>query len=101
MDIIGIFPKEAHSYDMAALKQVNDSVLYADRSDVSRLPWKSSHPTLPITYPLAQGMLSSTLKRPRDNSVLLERYNDVVHEQLQRRFMEKVSMTEQSKASPR
>ena len=91
LDTIGISPEEAHPDDMAALQQFNSSIKFADGKYVARLPWKAAHPTLPINYRLAQGRLVSNLKRLRSEPEFLEHYDNIMQEQLQRGFIEKVS----------
>lgn len=96
LDTIGISPEEAHPDDKAALDQFSDSLNFKDGHYVARLPWKASHPTLPINYRLAQGRLASGLKRMREDPKLLQNYDEVMKDQLQRGFIEKVSVAERS-----
>ena len=91
LDAIGISPDEAHPDDKAALHQFNESIRYSEGKYVARLPWKAAHPTLPINYRLAQGRLISNLKRLRSEPDLLSHYDNVIVEQLQKGFIERVS----------
>lgn len=64
------------------------------------LPWKTSHPNLPINYRLAQGRRIRTLKHLINDPILLKHYSEVMQEKIQIGFLEKVNMTDKSEAPP-
>uniref|UniRef100_A0A7I4YSW8 DUF1758 domain-containing protein n=1 Tax=Haemonchus contortus TaxID=6289 RepID=A0A7I4YSW8_HAECO len=60
-----------------------------------RLPFKDNRDSLPTNYKLAQRRLSSVLQKLREKPELLEQYNAVFEEQLEKGVIEKVTSKEQ------
>ena len=92
LDAIGIHAEEAHPDDKRALAEFNASIRYEGRSYTARLPWKAGHAPLPDNFGLAKVRLDANLKKLRrdESSNALEIYDEVIQDQLERGFIEKV-----------
>ena len=54
-------------------------------------PWKGIPPDLPVNRELAMGKLSSTVARMRSKSDLMNHYEAMIQDQLDKEIMEKVN----------
>lgn len=71
---------------------------FHDNKYYAKLPWKYDHPELPSNYGIALKRTQSTIKRLSRNLELLKKYSDIIEEQEQKGFIEKVP--ENSNMSP-
>ena len=82
---LGIVDKGSLLYD----EFVSEVKLIDGRYQV-RLPFKENHDLLPDNFSLSKSRLVSLLKRLRPSPELLERYNDVIQEQMKQGIIEPV-----------
>ena len=74
---------------------IDDILFTGDRYSVG-LPWKVGHAPLPTNYPNSLNRLKSQLKKLRLHPDLLEMYNNVILDQVQRGVIEQVALMEQA-----
>ena len=58
------------------------------------LPWREYHDDLPDNYSLSRRRLHSLLKRLQQNPELLQEYDSIIREQLERGIVEEVKDSE-------
>jgi len=87
LESLGIKQNEATVYD-----EFENSIRFnGDRYEVS-LPWKDSHAPLPDNYNLSVKRLVGLLKRLRQNPEILEQYDAVIREQIDKGIVEFVKV---------
>ena len=91
---IGIHDNPYESDDSRAQKLFDDSVQFIDGRYQVGFPWKEYPPTLASNFQLASGRLCSTIKRLAQDKNLLEKYDGVIKQQLDRGIIEKVTKSE-------
>ena len=88
---IGILPNEPDVYD-----DLKESIVFTGERYQVALPWKEDHEQLPDNYHLSLQRLDSLLKRLRRNPELLEKYDQVIKEQLAAGIIETVDLDKES-----
>ena len=61
-----------------------------------KLPWKEQHPLLPDNFKLSQKRLHSLGKRLKCDPEILQTYDEVIQDQLEKGIIERVSLNEES-----
>ena len=91
LESIGIHSDELTTVDRRVYEKFQQSLRYFGNSYVVRFPWKENLPRyIPNNYALARSRLFSVIKRLRTTPALLDIYNDITLEQIQRGFVEVV-----------
>ena len=65
----------------------------SDGSYCAKLPWKATHLPLPTNHEICKKRAHSLINRLSLTPQLLQTYNDIIHEQVTRGFIEKVQNT--------
>ena len=91
LESIGIIEPLSTPDDDQALESFNQSVKFSNNRYMVSWPWKEKPPDLPQNYQLALGRFRSILQKLRKSPVLLEQYNEIIQEQLNRGVIEKVT----------
>ncbi|XP_053372929.1 uncharacterized protein LOC123565249 [Mercenaria mercenaria] len=72
-------------------RQYQDTCITYDNGQyVARLPWKDEHPSLPSNELISRRRIVSVVNRLRKEPELLQKYSEIINEQEQRRFVEKI-----------
>ena len=90
LDSIGINLKEQSPDEKFVYDEYLKTVKYENNQYWVRLPWKVNRPPLPTNYPIALGQLYSQINNLSKDSSLLDFYNQIIHEQIERGFIEEV-----------
>ena len=70
------------------------SISYQDNKYFAKLPWKSDHPPLPVNRAVAMRRTENVVNRLRKEPHLLQKYGEIIQEQEDRGFIEKVDAEE-------
>lgn len=89
LDIIGIDPTQAAPDDRISYQEYLDTVRYDDGQYWVKLPWKINKPQLPNNYHRSLGQMYSLVKELTKKNQI-EKYQAVLKEQLESKFIEKV-----------
>ena len=89
LESVGINPKDLSNTESEACEKFKKSLKIEDGRYVVSLPWKNNTPPLHNNFSLAKNRLYATVKQLKTNS-LLQIYDDLIKEQLQRGFIEEV-----------
>uniref|UniRef100_A0A914UIF5 Peptidase aspartic putative domain-containing protein n=1 Tax=Plectus sambesii TaxID=2011161 RepID=A0A914UIF5_9BILA len=95
LEAIGVLDNPEVDDDEVALQQFQKSVKIKDGRYVVKWPWKDKNPDLPSNYILCMGRLVSTLKRLKEKPDILQKYDDIMKEQLQKNIIEPVKDVDQ------
>uniref|UniRef100_A0A914W323 Peptidase aspartic putative domain-containing protein n=1 Tax=Plectus sambesii TaxID=2011161 RepID=A0A914W323_9BILA len=95
LEAIGVNDNPEVDDDEVALQQFQNSVKIEDGRYVVKWPWKENIPELPSNYTLCMARLMSTLKRLKEQPDLLQKYDDIMKEQLQKGIIEPVEDLDQ------
>ena len=90
---IGITDSLTWSDDERALQQFNETLKFKDGRYYVTWPWKEENPDLPVNRELAVGRLRSVVSKLKNHPELLQKYNSVLREQLEKGVIEKVEDT--------
>ena len=90
LESIGIQQESYTPEEASAYAAYHKSVEYHDNQYWVKLPWKVDRGYLPTNYHLARHRLLSTLKKLEKNPKHIEVYSDIIREQEQKGFIEKV-----------
>ncbi len=92
LESIGIMDSYQLNDDDLALQQFNSSVQFQEGRYHVRWPWRSENPELPNNYGLAMGRLKSLFNnRLKKDDALLQKYDALLKEQLQKGIIEVVT----------
>lgn len=92
LETIGIKDSPEMKDDDLALQQFNETVCFKDGRHEIKWPWKSLNPNLPDNYGLAYGRLKSIMRRLESDPVVLQKYNDIIQDQLKKNIIEVVNV---------
>uniref|UniRef100_A0A914URF9 Reverse transcriptase domain-containing protein n=1 Tax=Plectus sambesii TaxID=2011161 RepID=A0A914URF9_9BILA len=95
LEAIGVNDNPEVDDDEVALQQFQNSVKIKDGRYVVKWPWKDNNPDLPSNYTLCIARLTSTLRRLKEQPDLLQKYDDIMKEQLQKSIIEPVNDLDQ------
>ena len=90
LESIGIDPTAPSIEDESAYKNYVDTVKYQEGQYFVRLPWKRNCPNLPNNYRMALGQVHSLRDNLSKVPGRLDEYHNVIKEQLNQKFIEKV-----------
>ena len=90
LDSIGIKDDPYNNDDEKALQIFNDTVQFSENRYYVTWPRKEGAPELPTNYGLALGRLEKLLQRLKENTEVLEKYNTIIEDQLEKGIIEKV-----------
>ncbi|XP_060556256.1 uncharacterized protein LOC132716928 [Ruditapes philippinarum] len=76
--------------DELSMRKFKSTLTFQDGRYSVTWPWKEENPDLPENKGLAIGRLKSCLKRLENKPDLLEKYNNVIKDQLSKGVIEKV-----------
>ena len=91
MESIGIKDPGARSDDEIAMESFKKAIKFEDGRYYVTWPWKENNPDLPSNRELAYGRLKSCLKKLKNKPELMQKYDGVIQDQLQKGVIEKVS----------
>ncbi|XP_053402668.1 uncharacterized protein LOC128557990 [Mercenaria mercenaria] len=66
------------------------SIEFTDGRYSAKLPWKEDHPPLPTNYEIARKRTENTIRRLSSQPHILKKYGDIITDQEQRGFIEKI-----------
>ncbi|XP_045135683.1 uncharacterized protein LOC123518747 [Portunus trituberculatus] len=89
LDVIGIDPSQSSPDDQISYKEYLKTVQYEDNQYWVKLPWKVNKLELPTNYRRACGQMYSLIKE-LDRKGLIQKYSDIIQEQVQLQFIEEV-----------
>ena len=98
LESLGITESPSKSDDDIALDKFNKSVTFTKGRYMVTWPWKEESPDLPENYQLALGRLKSILQQLVKIPTLLEKYDAIIKEQLNKGIIEQV--TDDSEVGP-
>ena len=90
LDSIGINPHEPSPDEQCAYNEFLNTITYTDNQYWVRLPWKLNKPYLANNYSVALGQLYSQINHLSKHPELLDCYDKLIHEQLDKGFIEEV-----------
>uniref|UniRef100_A0A1I7VPN2 Integrase catalytic domain-containing protein n=1 Tax=Loa loa TaxID=7209 RepID=A0A1I7VPN2_LOALO len=91
LEVIGIQEQPNEHDDEKALEQFKNCITKENNRYQVSWPWKDSKINLQDNYGLCYGRLRTQIKRLQTNLSLLERYEEIIKEQLQSNIIEKVT----------
>ena len=89
LESLGIQPEETSVYE-----EFTNTIAHKDGRYKVRLPWKYSHPLLPDNYKASLQRFHSLYNRLKQTAKILEEYDNVIKDQLQKGIVERVDETE-------
>ena len=96
LENIGIKPKEKGERDDFVMDWFKDTVSRKDKRYFLSWPWREENEShLPENFELSLGRLKSLIKRLEKNPDLLEKYNNVIQEQIAKGIIERVESSEE------
>ena len=90
LDAIGIKDNELTKEEAESIQEFDKGISFENNRYVTRLPWRRNHAPLPTNLFLAKNRLISNLKSLRKTPELLQQYDSLIKQQLERDFIEKV-----------
>ena len=90
LESIGINDSPVDSDDDIALKTFNETLQYQNGRYMVTWPWKEERPDLPDNKALALGRLQSLVKKMKKNPQLIQKYDEIIKDQLKRGVIEQV-----------
>ena len=91
MQSIGILDKPTSTDDEIAMEKIQDTLEYKNNRYQVTWPWKEDKPDLPTNKELALGRLNTLINRMKHRPELLQKYDQVMRDQLQKGMIEKVN----------
>uniref|UniRef100_A0A914WEG5 Uncharacterized protein n=1 Tax=Plectus sambesii TaxID=2011161 RepID=A0A914WEG5_9BILA len=95
LEAIGVNDNPEVDDDEVTLQQFQNSVKIKEGRYVVKWPWKENNPDLPSNYMPCMARLTATLKRLKEQPDLLQKYDDIRKEQLQKGIIEPVNDMDQ------
>ena len=90
LESIGISDSPVESDNTVAFNKYNETLRYENGRYSVTWPCKTEQPNLPESRTLAVGRLKSLVKRMKDNPDLVQKYDDIIKDQLRKGIIEKV-----------
>lgn len=90
LDAIGVVDSVKDDDAEIALKMFQQTVRRENGRYVVRFPFKEPNPSLPSNFGLCFGRLQSVCNRLQQDPQLMKMYSDVIHEQLEKEYIEPV-----------
>ena len=92
LESIGINDCPVELEDNIALNKFKETLRYENGRYTVAWPWKDEKPDLPGNRALALGRLKSLIRRMKDNPDLVQKYDEIIEDQLKQGVVEKVRM---------
>lgn len=90
LESIGIKESGIENYEKSAIEKFQETLKFnGERYEVG-FPWKETPPDLPSNYALSLGRLRSTFRQLQKKPQILEKYDQIIKEQLDLKIIEKV-----------
>ena len=96
LESIGITDSPVESDNSVAFNKFNETLGYENGRYTVTWPWKNEKPNLPENRTLAVGRLKSLVRRMKDNPDLIQKYDDIIKDQLRQSIIEKVRIESNS-----
>ncbi|XP_060575739.1 uncharacterized protein LOC132733143 [Ruditapes philippinarum] len=90
IEAIGITDDPAISDDEKAMQSFKENIKFEDGRYQVTWPWKEEHPDLPVNRELAYGRLKSCINKLKNKPDVMEKYNSVIQDQIDKGIVEKV-----------
>ena len=90
LESIGINDSPVESDNEVARKKFSETLKYEQGRYTVSWPWKEDQPDLPENRTLALGRLTSLVSRMKSNPELIQKYDDIIIDQLNKGIIEKV-----------
>ena len=88
---LGITPQVKENTQKEHLENfISINISYDDTKYSAKLPWKEDHTPLPSNIEITRRRTDNVIRRLRDDQYLLNKYGDIIVDQEQRGFIEKV-----------
>ncbi|XP_053378498.1 uncharacterized protein LOC123533118 [Mercenaria mercenaria] len=94
LESMGITPEEDPSSTEYLQTYQTTAIKFEDGRYSAMLPWKLDHPPLPSNYFITKRRTEKTIHRLRQEPHLLNKYGEIIKEQVRRDFIEKVPDSE-------
>ncbi|XP_060602882.1 uncharacterized protein LOC132755958, partial [Ruditapes philippinarum] len=82
--------------DDQAIDKFKESLVFKDNRYYVKWPWRGDNYEIPENRPLAFGRLKSLVKKFKDNPDVLQKYDSVIQDQLEKGIIEKVETSEKN-----
>ncbi|XP_074653606.1 uncharacterized protein LOC141907762 [Tubulanus polymorphus] len=98
LESIGIMPECTHDSDQKFLDNYCSNYIDKERDNryQAKFPWREDHPPLPTNYNAVTNRTRGTLQRLARTPDMLRVYSNIISDQLEKGFIEKVSDSELS-----
>ena len=93
VESIGVLDNPNSTNDEIAKENFKQTVRFEEGRYQVTWPWKDSDPDLPLNRELALGRLRSNVKRMKDKPELINTYDKIIQDQLEKGVIEKVDET--------
>ncbi|XP_052778713.1 uncharacterized protein LOC128216176 [Mya arenaria] len=90
LESIGIKDLSFNTEDDTVMNHFKDNLIFQDNRYSVKWPWKDENPDIPDNRPLAVGRLKSLVSKFQSKPDILNKYNDVIVDQLDKNIIEKV-----------
>ena len=90
LEAIGITDSPVESGNEIAQKKFSETLQYEQGRYTVSWPWKEDQPDLPENRTLALGRLKSLVSNMKNNPELIQKYDDIITDQLNKGIIEKV-----------
>ena len=90
LESIGIKESPTEIDDRVALNKFNETLKYEKGRYAVKWPWKRDKPDLPENYGAALGRLKSLLRRLKGNPDLVQKYDEIIEDQLRQGIIERL-----------
>ena len=100
LESIGINDCLVELDDNIALNKFKETLRYENGRYTVAWPWKDEKTDLPENRALALGRLKSLIRRMKDNPDLVQKYNEIIEDQLKQGVVEKVRMESKDTIKP-
>ncbi|XP_071132834.1 uncharacterized protein [Mytilus edulis] len=95
LEAIGIESPEVHEKENDYIRNYQvSSIEFRDHKYYAKLPWKTDHDELPLNYAVTKKRTESVIRRLRQEPNMLKKYSDIITDQENRGFIERVYETE-------
>ena len=89
LESIGISDSPVESDNSVTFNKLNETLRYENGLYSVTWPWKTEQQNLPENRTLVVGRLMSLVKRMKDNPDLVQKYNDIINDQLRKGIVER------------
>ncbi|XP_060555869.1 uncharacterized protein LOC132716581 [Ruditapes philippinarum] len=92
VESIGVEQKPNQQLNFEKTREYQDnSITYSNGQYIAKLPWKDDHPFLSSNENISRRRTMNVINRLKKDPELLKKYGDIIYEQEQRGFIEKVT----------